>query len=197
MAREVGVDMSSSWPDGWSTAALKSANLPVTDFTLKVMYAWNQSTPILPYTNNPIGMPAAKGKTLELMRTGYAMFVTTENFRTAFSSFINSSAGQAVHDAMALDEKYSAVWRAIHALTWPAVKTETDWPSAILDLTSESYRAKVASVASPSDRKTSGVIGTQTALGQGSAYSSRATASAVVAIQQATDAIRGMPGRLK
>lgn len=189
--------MSSSWPDGWSTAALKSANLPVTDFTLKVMSAWNQSTPILPYTNNPLGMPAVKGKTLELMRTGYAMFVTTEHFRAAFSSFINSSAGQPVHDAMALGEKYPEIWRAIHALPWPAAKTETDWPSALLDLVSESYRAKLASVASPADRKTSGVLGTQTAFDGLSTSASRVTVSAVTTIQQATDAIRGMPGRLK
>lgn len=189
-------EVSSSWPDGWATATLKDAGLPVTDFTIKAVSAWNQSTPILPYTNNPLGMPAIKGKTLELMSTGYAMFVTMGDFRTAFAAFVNSYAGHAVHDALALDEKYSQVYRAVHALKWPPNSTETDWPSAVLDLTSESYRAKAASVSSPADRKTSGAIGTQTAFGDGSANSSRNAAQTASAIQRATDAIRQIPGRL-
>ena len=189
--------MASSWPDGWMTATLKAADLPVSDFTLKALSAWSASTPILPYTNNPLGMPAVKGQTLELMRTGYAMFVTMADMRNAFSEFVSSSAGNQLHDALALDEKHSQVWRAIHVLPWPANNTETDWPSAVLDLTSESYRTKAASVASPADRKTSGVIGTQTDFGGGSAGSSRSSAQAAIAIQQATNAVRQIPGRMR
>lgn len=188
--------MTSGWPDGWTTATLKGADLPVSDFTRKALQAWSDSTPILPYTNNPLGMPAVKGKTLELMRTGYAMFVTMGDMRAAFATFVASPAGQALHDALALDEKFSQVWRAVNSLPWPANATETDWPSGVLDLTAESYRDSVASVASPEDRKTSGVLGTQTAFGAGTAMSSRNAASAVIAIQQATNAVRGIPGRL-
>jgi hypothetical protein len=162
----------------------------VSDFTIKGLKAWSDSTPILPYTNNPLGMPAVKGRTLELMRTGYAMFVTMGDFRFAFAEFVKSPAGHAVHDALALDEKYSVLWRAVHALAWPAAGTETDWPSAVLDLTSESYRQQAQSVASPDERKTSGVLGTQTAFGDGAAMSSRAAASVVTSIQQAQTAFQ-------
>lgn len=188
--------MTSDWPNGWTTATLKAAGLPVSDFTRKALSAWADSTPILTYTNNPLGMPAVKGRTLELMRTGYAMFVTMANMRDMFAEFVNSSPGRLVHDALALDEKYSQVWRAVHALKWPANATETDWPSAVLDLTSESYRQQAASVASPEDRKTSGVIGTQTSFGTGAAISSRNAAATAIAIQQATNAVRSGPGRM-
>jgi len=187
--------MSSSWPDGWIPALLKDADLPVSDFTKRAILAWNASTPILPYTNNPLGMPAVKGKTLELLRTGYAMFVTMGDFRQAFAALLKSPSGTPLHDALALGEKYSDVWRAAHTLKWPANNTETDWPSGILDLTSQSYRDQASSVASPADRKTSGVIGTQTAFGDGAGMSSRAAANAAIAIQQATSAVTSFPGR--
>lgn len=188
--------MASDWPDGWVTAALKDAGLPVTDFTTKIMYAWNRSTPILPYTNNPLGMPAVKGKTLELMKTGYAMFVTMGHFRSAFAGFINSHAGQDVRDAFHLSDKFSEAYRAIHSLKWPANTTETDWPSAVLDLTSEAYRNKAASVASASDRKTSGFLGTQTGMGDLAGGVGRSAAAAITSIQQATNAVQRLPGRL-
>jgi len=189
--------MGSEWPDGWITATLKEADLPVTDFTRKVMQTWQQSTPMLPYTNNPIGMPAVKGQTGELMRTGYAMFATMPMFREAFARFVMSSAGRALRDAMGLSEKYPAAWRAIHVLPWPANKTETDWPSALLDLTSESYRNKAQTASDTADRKTSGAIGNQTGFGTLTGSSGRAAATAVTAIQQATDAVRNMPGRTR
>lgn len=188
--------MGSEWPDGWMTATLTEAGLPVTDFTLSALGAWQRSTPILAYTNNPIGMPYKPGKSLQLMQTGYAMYVTMGKFRDAFADLVTSSAGRALHDAFALSEKYSEVWRAVSALKWPASSTETDYPSAVLDLTSQSYRDKVATVASPGDRKTSGTIGNQTALGSGTAYSSRNAATVVTGIQQAANYIRQIPGRI-
>jgi hypothetical protein len=155
----------SEWPDGWVTATLIDAGLPVSDFTRSVISAWAASTPILPYTNNPLGMPNVPGTTGQLMTTGYAMFVTMPVFRAAFSQWVNSPAGRQVREALALSEKYAPAWRAIHALPWPASKTETDWPSAVLDLTSESVRKRLATLADPSQRKTSGAYGVQTALG--------------------------------
>ena len=189
--------MSSNWPDGWISATLKDAGLPITDFTRKVMQAWQQSTPILPYTNNPLGMPTVKGQTGELMRTGYAMFATMPIFRAAFSVFLTSNAGQACRDALALGEKYSDAWKAIHGLPWPANTTETDWPSAVLDLTSESYRSQVQSTDDPKNRTTSGVIGTQTAFGNMAGASARGSATVSTAIQQATRAVQNIPGRMR
>lgn len=182
--------MSSEWPDGWITATLKDAGLPVSDFTKRALTAWQKSTPMLPYTNNPLGFAAVKGVTLELMRTGYAMYPTMGDFRKAFTKLISSQTGQQLHQALALDEKYSQVWRAISALSLPAAQTETDYPSAVLDLTSESYRQQASSVSDPSERTTSGTLGTQTAFGAGTGYSSRRAASVASAISDATKAFQ-------
>lgn len=189
--------MGSNWPDGWIPATLKNADLPVTDFTRRALSAWNMSTPTLPYTNNPLGMPNVPGKTSQLLRTGYAMFVTMPAFRQAFAEYLASSSGQAIYDALALDEKYSQVWRAVHSLQWPANTTETDWPSAVLDLTSESYRDSVASVTSPADRKTSGAYGTQNGFGDVSGAVARNAASTTARLQQAGKAITTGIGRLQ
>lgn len=185
----------SDFPDGWITATLKACGLPVTDFTMKAMSAWADSTPMLAYTNNPIGMPAVKGKTLELMRTGYAMYPTMADFRTALAAFLVTVSGKDVRESFALDEKYSKVYRAVHALKWPANATETDWPSSVLDLTSESYRTKAATVASPADRKTSGAFGAQAPFGTGAAISSRNAARVASFIQDATTAVQRGVGR--
>lgn len=188
--------MTSNWPDGWITATLKDAGLPVNDFTMSVLSAWNRSTPILPYTNNPLGMPAVKGKTLELMQTGYAMFATMGLFRVQFASFLNGTQGSTLHDALALSESSPKAYRAIHSLPWPANSSETDWPSVLLDMTSQSYRDKVATVSDPADRKTSGTYGSQTAFGSIAGASARGAAQTVTAIQQATKAVTMMTGRI-
>lgn len=187
--------MVSNWPDGWRTATLNDAGMPVNDFTLKALQAWSDSTPILPYTNNPLGMPFVKGKTAQLMLTGYAMFTTMGDMRQAFAAFVASSAGAPLHDALALGESYPALYRAVHALPWPANSTETDWPSAILDLTSEAYRESVQSVTSPADRKTSGVIGNQTGFGQVTNASTRNASSVINSLNQAASAFNSNMGR--
>lgn len=189
--------MSGEWPDGWASATLATAGLPVTDFTRKSLQAWQHSTPMLPYTNNPIGMPAVRGRTSELMNTGYAMFISMPAFRDAFAEFIKSPVGRTVREALSLDEKFSQVYRAVSGLGWPASKTETDYPSAVLDLTSATYRDSVQTVSDSSNRKTSGVIGSQTAFGTLENVAGRSSARAADAINQATKAIQNTPGRLR
>lgn len=151
--------MDGKWPDGWRSAALTAAGLPVDDFTLSVMTSWQVSTPLHPYTNNPIGMPSVPGKYPQLMNTGYALFPTMTEFRNAFSDFLNSPYGRTVREALATQDKLAPAWRAIHALDWPANKTESDWPSALLDMMAEPVRNRLASVKDKSQRRTSGVIG--------------------------------------
>jgi hypothetical protein len=188
--------MTGPWPDGWVIATLRDADLPVTDFTRKALYAWNTSTPIPVYTNNPLGMPAVPGKSADLLHTGFAMFPSMREFRAAFSVFIASPDGHRLRDALSLDEKYSKVWRAVNSLKWPSTRTETDWPSDLLDLASQSYRDRMASVPSPADRKTSGVVGPEQQYSTGTPSRAIRSTGAPQAIQQATDFIRSIPGRM-
>lgn len=189
--------MGSSWADGWVSATLDDAGLPITDFTRRSIKAWQQSTPILPYTNNPLGLAYVKGVTGQLLRTGYAMYPTMAVFRASFAQLVNSPAWRQLHDALALGEKYSQVWRAVSALRLPASQTETDYPSAVLDLTSEAYRKSATKTAEPSQRKTSGQYGTQTAFGSVAGAISRDSANAFTRLQQAAKAAREMPGRMR
>ena len=181
--------MSSRWPDGWILATLEEANLPISDFTKRVMASWQASTPMLPYTNNPIGMPAVSGRTMELMRTGYAMFATMPLFRAEFAIFVNSDAGHNLHSALALQEKYAPAWRAIHSLGWPASKTESDWPIQLMALMTESTRKRLAASGGETPPTTSGTYGSQTALGDMTGHNARHTAQTAASIQQATRAI--------
>lgn len=181
--------MSSSWPDGWISATLDAADLPITDYTKTVIQKWQESTPILSYTNNPLGMPVVKGVTSELMRTGYAMFPTMPMFRTAFANFINSAPGRKVHDALALGEKYAPMWRAIHALPWPAASVEEDWPIRILDLMSDSVRMSLETAGHEKHARTAGAYGAQTAYGELRQDSARSAAQAASVINEATRAL--------
>lgn len=147
-----------SWPTTWRSRTLEAAGIRVTPHALEVLKAWQQSTPLPPFTNNPLGMPSTSRGALEYMRTGYAMFVTPEKFYAAFAAFAATSAGKSLAHAIADEGNYASVWRVISSLGWPAVRTETDWPSALLDLTEASYRESVAT-ADPSARKTSGTVG--------------------------------------
>ena len=185
--------MASEWPDGWITALLKDADIPVTAFAIKVTSAWMMSTPMLAYTNNPLGMPAIKGVTAELMRTGYAIFATMPLMRAQFAQFIKSQAGHALHESLAVSESFAAAYRAIHALPWPANKTETDWPSAVLDLTTESTRNRLATTRDAADRKTSGAYGSDVAFGRQDGISARRTAEYVNRLNKVNDAINQGP----
>jgi hypothetical protein len=186
----------SEWPDGWISATLREADIPVTYFARTVLLKWQQSTPMLPYTNNPLGMPAIKGVTGELMQTGYAMFATMKLMRQQFVKFVKSPAGHNLHEALAVSESAAKAYRAIHALKWPALTTETDWPSAVLDMTTESQQARLATVSDPADRKTSGAYGNQVALGTQQGISARRTADNVNRLNRVNDAIRLNLGRI-
>jgi hypothetical protein len=189
--------VASEWPDGWVSATLREAGIPVTSFAVGIISLWQKSTPMLPYTNNPLGMPAIKGVSGELMKTGYATFSTMLLMRQQLARFLHSPAGHDVHQALAVTEKPAPAYRAIHALPWPAAQSETDWPSLILDLTSESTQARLSTVADPADRRTSGAYGTQIGLGTQQGISDRREAEYVNRLNRVNDAIRlNILGRL-
>lgn len=132
-----------SWPSNWKNRALGSLGVPVTPSTLKVMTAWQQSTPLDSWTNNPLGMPAITGKIAAVPGTRYAMFRSISDFYTSLTQFSKTPYGQSVVSALSGDVSYGPVWRAIAALGWPGSVTETDWPARVLDLAGEAYASSV------------------------------------------------------
>lgn len=147
-----------SWGSAWRQATLEAVGVSETPYALQVLSLWQRSTPLDPWTNNPLGMPSAKGIAPEALGTPYAAFPAMQNFYAAFGGFLHSTKGTDVRHALTLSDSLPEAWRAIHALPWPANDTETDWPSALLDATDQSYRDSV-NATPPADRKTSGVVG--------------------------------------
>jgi hypothetical protein len=186
----------SEWPDGWIPATLREADIPVTDFAYKVLLKWQQSTPMLPYTNNPLGMPAVKGVTGELMQTGYATFATMNLMRQRLAMLLKSPAGHNLHEALAISESYAKAWRAIRALKWPAYITETDWPREVLLVVSDKARQRLETSGHEGNVTTSGTYGNQVALGTQQGISARRTAENVNRLNRVNDAIRLNLGRM-
>lgn len=145
-------------PGNWPTVALESAGIEPTARAMTILRAWRNSTPLPDMANNPTGMPWASSRATTYLGTDYAIFPDMAAFYAAFSAFLKSTRGSGVSSALGITDSYPAAWRAISALGWPAGKTETDYPSRLLDLTSQKYRDSVGATV-PVRRKTSGIIG--------------------------------------
>lgn len=177
------------WPDGWKEAVLADLGVEKTPFLMAVLQAWQQSTPLDPYTNNPLGMPFKPGVNSRLLNTGYGMFASMPDFRRAFVLFVNGGDGYALHQALLNNDSYAPAYRAIHGLGWPANATETDYPSAVLDLVSESTRTRLQTT-DPADRTTSGTVGYSAAQQGGIAQLGNALQRAATAALGAANALR-------
>jgi len=181
----------SDWPTSWREALLRQCGIPVTRFALDVLSAWRKSTPLEPWTNNPLGMPVAGTRAPNVLGSGYAAFPGMDAFRSAFALFLVSPAGRPVFDALATQDKPSVAWRAAHALPWPAVKTETNWPAVILDLIPTASRPLPDEDTSGTAR-TSGTIGVSgKSRSQGSAQVN-ASQQALIALNAGTRALQGI-----
>lgn len=137
------LEIMASWPTGWQRATLRASGIPVTQFALDVLSAWQQSTPTELWTSNPLGMPVSAIAPMRAMNTPYAAFVTMQDFRDAFKRWSKTSLGHNVLDALISAQSYSDAWREIHALKWPANRTESEYPVKLMDKVSAAYTDKV------------------------------------------------------
>ena len=145
------------YPSNWVSMALGALQAPVNGATIAVMRAWSKSTPLPVLANNPIGMPRGSSGAPAYMTTGYAIFPSMTAFYVALHAFARTYRGQALTNALSQDIPAPPTWRAVSGMDWPGSATETDYPSAVLDLTSDAYRASVGATATAA-RKTSGVV---------------------------------------
>lgn len=145
------------WASGWQEATLRASGIPVSQFALDVLSAWRKSTPVIPPTNNPLGMPARGNNAAPYLNTLYAAFPSITAFATAFKRFTASSKGAELLHVLVMGESLTDAYRAIHALGWPANRTETDYPSALLDMVEAKYRSKLQT-RDVKSRKTTGIV---------------------------------------
>lgn len=149
--------MSPRWPTRWRQDLLSDLSVPETQFALDVLSAWRQSTPMEPWTNNPLGLDAKKASRPHLHLTDYAIFPAMSDFRSEMVRLKSTKAGGNLVMLLEHGDKYSELWHAIRALNTPAKKTETDYPHRVADLSSKSYE-ETAPERSKGRRKTTGVV---------------------------------------
>ncbi len=131
------------WQQSWRETTLRVADIPKSDFALQVLSAWRRSTPVEPWTYNPLGMPAHGNNVPRALNSPYGLFTSMTAFSSAFGKFTKTRHGLAVAGVLASGDSLAEAWREIHALGWPATTTEEDWPAALLDMIESDYRAKV------------------------------------------------------
>jgi hypothetical protein len=129
-------------------------------------------------------MPAGTAGAPKYLNTEYAIFPSMSAFYSALGKFAQSSRGAELKRSMISTSPYPATWRAISALSWPASKTETDYPAMLLDLTEASYRASIKAT-DPAERKTSGLVGVNVAANASVVEAARAVAQAANTINGA------------
>lgn len=148
--------MIGQWPSAWREVTLRNLGLNISPRALTALSAWQLSTPVQPWTNNPLGMPAFGNGAPRALNTAYASFPTMDAFYKALVIALSHREGIAVKEHLANADDYGALWRSINALKWPANDTETDHPSRMLDLLELGYRESLQSVP-PNKRRTAGI----------------------------------------
>lgn len=123
----------------------------------QILWCWIRSTPLSPYANNAVGMPAGSSGAMPYAGSGYACFPDTGTFYQAFANWAKSSAGHDLTQALEYRNPEEDSWLVISRLNWPGSKTETDYPGLVLDLCPEDFRIH-AGTTEPADRKTSGMV---------------------------------------
>ncbi len=187
--------MKESWPSDWQTRVLDSAGIPDTLFARTAIMAWNHSTPLQPWSNNPLGMPQKPYSNVTVLDTPYAAFSSITAFIAAFVKFLATKDGIKVRDALNGEKGYGPVWRAVSQLGWPASRTETDWPSALLDIAERRYAESVK--ASPAgSRKSAGKTPSPATAHEAMALQNKVMVEAAHNFSDAAKAVRHVIRRL-
>lgn len=143
------------WPDGWREAALREIGVPVTQHALDVLNAWEQSTPTKPWTNNPLGLRHGRRGSVKVFDTELAAFQSHADFRAELKRVAHSTYGKPLIHALLDEGDLAGAWRVIHDLNLPSNLTETDYPSALMDMVEGKYRSNIGGDSSGS-RKSHG-----------------------------------------
>lgn len=143
------------WPTNWIQETLRAAGVPVTQHAIDVLSAWFRSTPTQSWTNNPLGLDASTSGAPKALHTDYAAFASHDDFRQAFKQLAHNSPGKVIVHVLMNEGQYAAAWRAINALNLPGNKTESDYPSELLDMVEGKYRSKLQTT-SAGNRRSAG-----------------------------------------
>jgi len=146
------------WPTRWRQQVLEDLGIEVTQHGLDVLNAWRKSTPLEPYSNNPLGLDARKASVPSVANTNYAQFRSMSHFRSEMVKLGQTSSGRKVKAALTEGATFSEAWRAIRSLNTPGKHLEDDYPTHVLEMAAKKYEEnaprKVAG-----RKKTTGTVG--------------------------------------
>lgn len=182
------------WQTGWIESLLESSGIPITPWSIEVMDAWQASTPLEPWTNNPLGIPSDRTVYPAVSGTPYAMFPNMAAFNAVFDVQLNRADNVKLREALMRQDSYADAWRSIHALNWPGTKLEGEYPVEVLKLTSKSFIDSVTRGHGISD-KTTGVVNSTGSVAQASNRVQDAARSRVSSILAATKALNNLMRR--
>jgi len=149
--------MAQRWPTRWRQDLIRDLGIPETQFGLDALSAWQKSTPLEPWTNNPLGLDAKRSSRPSMYTTAYAVFPAMSDFRSEMVRLKSTSPGRTVATLLGHGDSYAELWRAIQRLNTPGKRTETDYPHRILDLATKAYEDNIPP-RTPGKRKTTGVV---------------------------------------
>ena len=146
------------WPSTWRKSALAALEIEPSPFANKALALWQKSTPMEPWTRNPLGVPAIGGNRRIVPGTKYAIYGSYSDFSHSLAMSLGGEGGMAVKAYLSDGGNIPKLWRAIAALKWPASETESDYPSEIQHWMSEPVRYR-AGTGDNRGKKSSGVPG--------------------------------------
>lgn len=149
--------MAQRWPTRWRQDLLRDLNIPESPFALDVLSAWRQSTPLEPWTNNPLGLDAKNSARPSLYTTAYAVFPAMSDFRSEMLRLSSTTSGKRVCTLLEHGDRFSEIWHAIRNMNTPGKATESDYPHKVLDLAAKAYEKNMPP-RSKGKRKTTGVV---------------------------------------
>lgn len=147
----------SRWPTRWRQDLLRDLNIPENQFALDALSAWQKSTPIEPWTNNPLGLDANRAGRPNLHDTAYAVFPQMSDFRTEMVRLKKTTSGRSIATLLEHGDRFSEIWHAVRKMNTPGKTTETDYPHKILDLAAKAYEDNMPK-RTPGKPKTTGVV---------------------------------------
>lgn len=183
------------WPTRWRQQVLEALEIPVSQHGLNVLKAWKDSTPLEPYSNNPLGLDAKRANLPKVGGTNYAQFRSLSHFRSEIVRLGNTVAGHKVKAALTEGATYSEAWHAIRALNTPGKHSEDDYPTHVLALASKAYE-EGAPKRKTGRRKTTGVVNKPPTPHEGARMQAQALHHAAQHFQDHTKAINYIVKRL-
>lgn len=179
----------SSWATTWARKTLQEIGLEPTTYAIKALRLWQKSTPLQPWTYNPLGIPKKGYAPKAVPGTQYALFHSYSEFNSALGKALGTERQGRISLLLKAADNTTALWREINALPWPAAQSESDWPVLLHGMARQELQALGLDLP-VSPQRTTGTTGIMTGNNHHVLQAQRAMVTAAQTKMQLADAIR-------